>query len=707
MKRRLLVLALLVLSSQVSRAQKSQNVEDSLRVEQLEEVTIRAIRAAEDAPVAQVTVNRKTIEKQFYGQDGAFLLEKLSPSLVSYSESGTGLSNYGQMRLRGIDQTRINITLNGVPLNDMMDQGVFFSNFTDFGNSIESVQIQRGVGTSSNGVSSYAGSINFESISLANAKPSAEVQFTGGSFNTLRASAEVNTGLQENRTAFYARLSRLQSDGYRENTSTASNSLFFSGAYFGDKHAFKFTGFAGQSQNGLGYALVPLAQIQADPRTNLVSENDIDNFGQYLFQLQHTYRMTSKSSLVSTVYHGGAGGDFPFGYNDGDGAFAQINYPLYNSHWGLMSNYNLNTESAGDFTIGLHAYTFNRRNIEYIIPNRNNPYYEDESTKNEVAVFAKWEKGFSLGSSESEDLKIFADVQLRQLSLALGGDQEFLGEAPAIPNRDFTFLNPKLGISYQLNKEWQLYASYGRTGREPTRFDILGAVSVSAANIDLVRGLNSVQAEYVNDLEFGTRWNTESVSLQLNLFHMQFENEIAPIGRFIPEGFVQVFLNQQASSRQGIELNGNWDISNTFLKRANVLSLSGQVSLLQAQISSYQPAGSTEVFEDVSPILSPQVNGMLELNYQPIEKLSFGISARYLGEQFMELTNDPSLTVPSSLVLNLNANWNFYKEHALSIQVNNLTNELYYTYGAPAPSGGPAYFVQAPLHAYATLRLVF
>jgi iron complex outermembrane receptor protein len=246
MKRRLLVFAVLGWSTQVALAQ---NAEDSLRVEQLEEVTISAVRAAEDAPVAQVTVNRKTIERQFFGQDGAFLLENLSPSLVSYSESGTGLSNYGQMRLRGIDQTRINITLNGVPLNDMIDQGVFFSNFVDFGNSVESVQIQRGVGTSSNGVSSYAGSINFESISLANAKPSAELQFTGGSFNTLRASAEVSTGLQENRTAFYARVSRIQSDGYRYNTSTAANSLFFSGAYFGKKHAFKFTGFAGQSQN--------------------------------------------------------------------------------------------------------------------------------------------------------------------------------------------------------------------------------------------------------------------------------------------------------------------------------------------------------------------------------------------------------------------------------------------------------------------------
>ncbi len=705
MKRRLLVLAVLGLSSQVTKAQ---NAEDSLRVEQLEEVTISAIRAAENAPLAQVTVNRKEIEKQFFGQDGAFLLEKLSPSLVSYSESGTGLSNYGQMRLRGMDQTRINITLNGVPLNDMIDQGVFFSNFIDFGNSIESVQIQRGVGTSSNGVSSYAGSINFESISLANAKPSAEVQFTGGSFNTLRASAEVSTGLQENRTAFYARMSRIQSDGYRYNTSTAANSLFFSGAYYGEKHAFKFTGFAGQSQNGLGYTPVPLALIEQDPRTNLVSENDIDNFGQYLFQLQHTYRIGVKSSLVSTLYYGGAGGDFPFGYaTDSLGGFEQINYPLYNTHTGLMSNYNAKTGMAGDFSIGLHAYTFSRRNLEYVIPNRNNPYYEDESTKDEIALFAKWEKAFSIGSSGSENLKIYADVQLRQLALNLGADRNFLGEAPAIPTRNYTFLNPKLGISYHVNRNWQLYTSFGRSGREPTRFDVLGATAVNASNIALARDVNSIQAEYVNDVEVGTRWNTESVALELNLFFMQFENEIAPIGEYIPEGFVQVFLNQQASTRQGIELNGNWDVGNTFSQSPNRLNLTGQISLLQAQISSYQPAGSNETFENITPILSPQVNGQFDLNYKPIKNFSFGIGARYLGEQFMELTNNEDLMVPSSLVLNLNANWNFYQKHSLSVQVNNLTNELYYTYGAPDFNGGPAYFVQAPLHAYATLRLVF
>jgi iron complex outermembrane receptor protein len=216
MKRQLLVLALCGWVSSSLQAQQK----DSLRVEKLEEIAVSSFRTVKRAPFAQVTLSRAEIEKDFQGQDIAFLLERLSPSLVSYSDAGTGFSNYGQMRLRGIDQTRINITLNGVPLNDMIDQGVFFSNFTDFGNSIESVQVQRGVGTSSNGVASYAGSMNFESVSLTRSRPSAEVQFTGGSFNTLRASAEVHTGLMENRTAFYAKMSRLQSDGYRYNSGT-------------------------------------------------------------------------------------------------------------------------------------------------------------------------------------------------------------------------------------------------------------------------------------------------------------------------------------------------------------------------------------------------------------------------------------------------------------------------------------------------------
>ncbi len=690
MKRQLFVLALTGLSPALVQAQEK----DSLRSETLEEISISAVRASTNAPVAKVTANLKTIQENFNGQDGAFLLERLTPSLVTYSESGTNFSNYGQMRLRGIDQTRINITLNGVPLNDMIDQGVFFSNFTDFGNSIQSVQIQRGVGTTTNGVASYAGSVNFESLSLLQTNPFAELQFTGGSFNTLRASAEVHTGLMENRTAFYARMSRLQSDGFRDHSGTASNSLFFSGGYFGEKHALKFTAFAGNSKNDLAYTPVSLNLIEQDPRTNVLLENDIDDFSQYLFQLQHTWRLGEKTTWSNTVYYGGAGGDFPFTFVDSSTAtdFTTINYPLQNDHIGWLSNYQWNS-GIGEFAFGLHAYTFRRTNTEYVIPDNVDPPYEDESRKDEVSAFVKWEKAWG-------PLRSFVDVQGRQVQLSLFGDADFLGEEPNIPRRDFLFINPKIGFTYDVLSNWQVYTSFGRSGREPTRTDIVGGIQLNNGNLARVRDVNSVNPEFVNDLELGTRFSTSSFKLDFNLFYMTFENEIAPIGAFIPEGFYQIYLNQESSFRRGVELMASYAFLNHF-------EVSTQFAYLDARISEYAPENQDVVYEDIRPILSPELNGSLQLNYRPIKTLNFGVRGRYLSEQFMELTNDPNLVVPSSFILDFMANWTFYKEHSLSLQVNNLTDELYYTYGAPDDNFGPAFFVQAPINLYATLRLVF
>lgn len=691
MKRQLFVLALMGLSPSLVWAQN----QDSLKAAQLEEVSVSAIRAAKDAPVAQVTVGLKTIQENFNGQDGAFLLERLSPSLVTYSESGTNFSNYGQMRLRGIDQTRINITLNGVPLNDMIDQGVFFSNFTDFGNSIQSVQIQRGVGTSSNGVASYAGSVNFQSLSLLQSAPSAELQFTGGSFNTLRASAEVSTGLLENRTAFYARMSRLQSDGFRDHSGTASNSLFFSGGYFGDEHALKFTAFAGNTKNDLAYVPVSLADIENDPRTNYVLEQDIDDFSQYLFQLQHTWRMKSNLAWNNTFYYGGAGGDFPYTYQDSAavGNFTAINYPLYNDHIGWISNLSLSDAQLGQFNFGAHIYNFQRTNIEYFEPNRPNPYYEDRSTKNEYALFTKWQKGWG-------PFQIYADVQVRQVQLGFDGDTDFLGEEANIPVRDYLFVNPKAGLSYRIQSNWQVYASFGRSGREPTRTDILGSVQLNSGNLAQARDVNAVDPEFVNDLEFGTRYSHKGLNVDANFFYMSFENEIAPIGAYIPQGFYQIYLNQESSFRRGVELMAQYSFLNNF-------RISTQFAYLDARISTYSPAGLTVTYEDIRPILSPELNLSLQLDYNLSERFHISVRGRYLSEQFMELSNDPSLVVPASFIMDLMANWTFYKKHSLGIQVNNLTDELYYTYGAPDFNFGPAYLVQAPINLYATLRLVF
>lgn len=662
-----------------------------------DEVVITATRADADAPISQTTRNRQQIEAEYSGQDAAFLIDELSPSVVSYSESGTSLSNYGGLRLRGIDQSRINMTLNGVPLNDLIDQGVFFSNFTDFGNSIESVQIQRGVGTSVNGTSSYAGSINFESISLSDTEPSSEVQLTGGSFATMRASAEVSTGKMDNGFSFYTRYTHTLSDGYRYNASTNSRSFFFSGGYFGKKNTLKFTGFYGKSENGLAYGPVAISDIENDPRTNYVSENDVDNFGQWMAQLQHILVINDHTTLVSTAYYGGAGGDFPFGFDDGSGTFTQINYPLYNDHIGLMSV--IKTRLADEklhISGGVHGYRFLRQNLEQIVPDYSNPYYDDESIKDEFSGFAtlsyKW-NGFNF----------YGDVQARYVQLELYPDNEFLGLQVKRFRHDWLFINPKGGINYTVNDHVQAYASFGRTGREPTRFDLLGSTQINLSNYPLVAGDNAVQPEFVNDLELGVKLNWPSVRVNVNFFHMQFENEIAPIGEFIPQGFVQVYKNQEPSNRTGIEIDYAWE----FL---SIMRLRGHLTYMQSDISSYTPAITNVTYTDVTPILSPEWNVQTTLEANIANRVSLGVTGRYLSEAYLELTNDPTLTIPSSFVADLNLSYRFYKEHSISIQLNNLLDQRYYTYGAPVftmTGTEPGYYVQPPRHVYVTLRMRF
>ncbi len=667
-----------------------------------EGVTISAVRAAQDEPVAQVTKGLREIEREFQGQDASFLLEELSPSIVTYSESGTNFSNYSGFRLRGMDQTRVNMTLNGVPLNDMIDQGVFFSNFTDFGNSIQSVQVQRGVGTSSNGTSSYAGSINFESINVFDSVPSAQIQLTAGSFNTLRSSAEVRTGKMKNNLAFYARYAGIMSDGYRRNTGTDSRSFFFSGAWFAEKHLLKFTGFIGRTQNELAYAPVAIEDIRVDPRTNYISPNDVDDFGQWMAQLQHNYQINQRLSLVSTVYYGGAGGDFPFGFTDDFGNFNQINYPLYNDHLGAMSQLNyVSTDSKTEINGGVHAYSFLRTNIEQVVPDFDNPYYEDESRKDEFAAFAKARRTFG-------SLTLFGDLQVRAVRLSLEPDTEFLGVEATIPERDWVFFNPKIGASYTLSNknsanEYSVYTSLGRTDREPTRFDILGSTQINSGNISIAQDVNSVDAEYVNDVEFGVKTRGRDFAANVNFFFMQFENEIAPIGEFIPEGFVQVYKNQEASYRTGVEADFSWRV----IRRVRIY---GNATWMQSRISEFAPENEDIVYKDVTPILSPDWNVNTSVEVEIIDNLFGYVSGRYLSESFLELTNDPSLIVPESFIVDLGVRYTILENFEIKVDLNNVFDELYYTNGAPiatAEGFTPGYFVQPPRNVFATLTMKF
>ena len=664
----------------------------------LEEIVIQSIRSGEYTPISQATVQKEEIEKTYVGQDALFMLESTTPSMISYSEAGTSFSNYGQFRLRGIDQSRVNITLNGAPLNDMIDQGVFFSNFTDFSNSIQSVQVQRGVGTSTNGTASFAGSINFESINLLDDKPSGEIELVGGSFNTYRASVAAKTGLMDNKTAFYTRFSSFTTDGYRYNSGTDSYSFYGSGGYFSKKDLIKFTGFIGRSKNGLAYSPVAISDIKLDPRTNYLNENDIDNFGRWFFQIQHTHLFNANTSIVSAAYYGGSGGDFPYTYADDAGSLVQINYPLTNDHIGLMSTIN-NSSKEGklNFSAGVHAYTFLRTNLESIVPDNQNPYYEEHAQKDEFSLFGKAD--YQIGN-----IRIYGDLQFRTLKLDIDPDNTLLPDEGII-TKNWTFVNPRIGINYELNSTKQLYASFGHTGREPTKIDIFGGFSLNPSNLESVKN-DDIKPEFVHDLEAGINFKYPTLTGQLNLFYMMFKDEIAPIGTYVPEGFLQLRKNVPSSFRRGVELDFTWAV---FSK----LNFSGNFTYMDSEIKEYNPDDDPNTYKNVKPALSPEVITKGKLEYSLLSWLNFNATGRFVSESYQEPTNNEMFTMPSFFVADLGAGVTFEKGHSFDIFFNNVFDQQYFTYGAPVDldwDGSfdePGYFVQPPRNFYARLVLKF
>ena len=696
------------------------------RRDELTTATVRAVQTREEAPIAQTNLDQKAIKRVYTGQDAPFVLSQQVPNLVTHSEAGTGFSNYGGMRLRGLDQSRLNITFNGVPLNDMLDQGVFFSNFTDIMNSVGRVQVQRGVGFSTNGSASFGGSINFQGPDIWQDEPSAELQFNAATFatglsrptrnpvnpglpiapndpalgelNTFRGSAEFKSGVIDDKFAFYGRMSNFSSEGYRYHSGTESWSMFLSGGYRGEKDLLTFTVFNGRSRSQLAYTPVPLPLIEADPRTNQNFEQDRDNFGQQLVQLRYTRELREHLHSTTSLYYGGAGGDFPFGLADSTGQFTgQINYPLTNRHFGAFSNL-LYEEDNLRLRGGLHGYTFKRENWETLLPDNVNRIYSDSTRKNEISAFAN--AAYTLGR-----FTLQGDVQLRHSTIQFYGDRRFLATGTHLPQYRYSFLNPKLGLTYQASPKLQVYASFGRTGREPTKFDLWGGVTrLDSNNLAQVQNPDAaVQPEYVNDLEAGVRYRRGPLQAQANFFWMAFRNKIEPIGERI--AFVQLRKNVDQSTRTGLEVSGSW-------RPAHGFYLEGMGAFNYARIARYAPENDaqSEVYKNVQPALTPTWQGRLTAGYQTRQGLSAEITGQYLDRSFLSPTNQAGLTVPSSLVAHARVSWNFWKKSTLALRVQNLFDALYYTYGEVAFRNSekvPAYYVQPPRNLNLMLTLRF
>ena len=671
---RIVLIYLLVLCSLMVVAQEmviNETFDDSIDIEN---IVISASRASLEDPLTIQNISKDEIESIYLGQDAAVLIQELSPSIVSYSDGGTDIGNYSQFRLRGIDQSRINISLNGVPLNDMVDHGTYFSNFSDFGNSIESIQIQRGVAASNRGVSSYAGAVNFESINLFNQSADGEAQVTVGSFGTLRTAAEVSSGILDKNIGIYGRFTRTSTGGYKFNSGSDSYSMFFSGGYAGDSDLLKVTAFSGKTQNGQSYLHVPLETIRQEPRTNYNDLNDIDDFEQHMVQLQYARSVTNSTSFNLTTYYNGAGGVFPFSF---DGT--QYMFGLNNDHYGAMANL-LHETSTGTLNLGIHGYVFNRVNYEYITPLVTQPYARDFTDKDEFSAYIKYNRYLS-------GLNLYANVEIRSLVMDINGDSEF--DLNLNESGNWTFLNTVIGLNHKINPHSSIYFSFGRSNREPTRSDILNGV---------------VNEEKVNDFELGIKHQKEALTLQGNMFHMIFEDEITEIGALQERSYIEIRQNVDQSTRSGVELQMSYAVSS---KISTVLN----AALMHTNIVEYD--NGSMVFRDVEHIFTPDLILQPAIRYQIGKRTAIRISGRYLTESFTELSNDPDFVLPSHFVGNLLLETRISQNLKLNLALNNIFNKLYFTEGSPIDLDfdgkveSIGYRIQPPRHFYLMARYLF
>ena len=616
-------------------------------------------------PITFQNLSSKELKTKSTGQEPSFLLTE-TPSITNYSDAGSS-QGYSYFRLRGIDQTRINITLDGVPLNEPEDQGAYFSNYPDILYSVNKIQIQRGVGTSKNGVAGYGGSVQLSSPNLYDSTKTT-FGFGYGSFNSFRVFGEYNSGVK-NRKAFYARASQIYSDGYKYNSSNNSQSVLLSGGLFYDKSTWKMNLLAGSQRNQLAWLGVSDSLISLDRRTN-ANKNEKDQFIQCMAQLQNNRQLNSFSVLQSSVYYTFLKGNYDFNLNGFLGlplTNELYNYAFQSNLIGFFSNYTF-LKNHFNWTTGVHGNIYDRRHTRSEISA--GQLYENTGYKNEVSIFTKADYTF-------KRLTLFADIQYRYTSFDYEGSVAF-------EKMQWHFINPKAGLSIQVYPNTIFYYSLGSSGREPTRNDIFGGNDDLAADSSGNAILSIKDPEYVLNHELGFRYQLQKLNFNLNLYYMDFKNEIVLDGKFGPNGLALTNEVEQ-SFRTGVELSITYKVSKS-------LSLINNSSFNYSRIKEQK-----EVF---SPILTPPIIINQEAVYF-YKDFSVAVSARYQDKSYIDFANTSSLKY--YFLFNGRVEYDT-KGFQFCVFVNNITNSKYFSNGYVDFDGSKKYFVQAPTNFYASIK---
>jgi len=631
----------------------------------LNEVNISALsyKANNLTPITFKNLTKSDIDNKNFGQEPSYILNT-TPSITQYSESG-GENGYSYIRLRGIDQTRINFTLNGVPLNEPEDQGCYFSNYPDFFSAVDNVQIQRGSGLNKNGSSSYGGSLILESY-----KPNpfnVTTIFGFGSYGAGKISAQVQNKWKKG--SFYIQLSDMTSDGYKYHSGNHSRSAFFVGNFEAGKNHFKLAGFAGEQENQLAWLGAPMDSIEKNRRYNACTANENDHFTQYHLQFHHTIDINSKSKFDYCIYYNFLDGHYSFDLNN----FLNIlepgpNYTYWlTSNWvGAYTNYFIKIKNL-DISVGAHGYTYNRQHIG--TEETTGFLYKNNGYRNEMSAFTK--ANYNL----FKDINLFGDIQYRYT------DFKYVGNA-TLPNFYWNFINYNVGMDIKILKRAVIYYSFGRTNREPTRNDIL----MGNDNLLCDTCYNNIKPEQSYDNELGVRYLDKNLNLNFNLFYMDFNNEITLNGQFGPTG-LPLHENVDKSVRKGCELDlkykFNFGMDFCFNSTYN--------------ISEIDQNGNV-----ITQVLTPKwlVNSELDYKYKWFK---VGISYRYQDWSYIDFANKYPISSFYTIGANAGIKFNWFE---LDIYLSNITNQKYLASGQLNYDGShPLYFVGSPFNFFTTIKI--
>lgn len=651
----------------------------------LQEVHINALRATPQTPMSYNNIGAQQLDDQNLGQDIPYMLS-LTPSVVTTSDAGAGIG-YTSFRVRGSDPTRINVTIDGIPLNDPESQGVWWVNMPDFTSSVEDIQIQRGVGTSTNGAGAFGASINLKTQSMRS-KPYATTSNTIGSYNTFKNNVEFGTGLLSDKFTLDGRLSRISSDGYIDRATSDLKSLYLSGAYYGTDEVLKLSVISGKEKTYQAWNGVPLSYLDDDSLRTFNSytyENETDNYWQDHYMLHYNKQLANSGMFNLGLHftHGEGyyeqyknGQDFTdYGLNNvivGNDTLTQTDLIrrkwLDNDFYGAVFSYN-NRIKKLDYTIGGGWNTYDGRHYgvvrwaEYASNSQiDHVYYDNDGIKTDFNIYAKGHYQII------DDMTLYADLQYRQIDYSfLGKDENGVERNDTVK---FEFFNPKFGAYYKIGNKSSAFASFAIANREPNRSDFVESSPNS-------RPLH----ETLYDTEVGYKIEGSNFAFSATAYYMIYENQLILTGKINDVG-AYTRENVDYSERKGIELEAGVKINPKWSWSANATFSKNTITHYTEYVDNWDTWGQeSKSYYNTSIAFSPNMIWASQLDYQFKDNLEVQFISKYVDEQFIDNTSSDERKLDAYLVHHARLIWDIeselFKSARLSLQVNNLLDEKY------------------------------